>query len=185
MEQLQQLNIKFDQLVDTRRELYNQNQELKARNKVMIDKVKQRNDKLTQELATKQDQLDNPADITDVLQLEKELHMWRLKLDEQRNKTEKKKQKMQVLQDKLIEVRKHLSQPENVLQSEEPLLKQMRILENRLDKLMIKNQEAQSITQTYTVILKKFQEERSDYETQLQQIEKAVQGKQIDLQGLL
>jgi len=41
----------------------------------------------------------------------------------------------------------------------------MRILENRLDKLMIKNQEAQSITQTYTVILKKFQEERSDYET--------------------
>jgi cell shape-determining protein MreC len=54
-------------LVDTRRELYNQNQELKARNKVMIDKVKQRNDKLTQELATKQDQLDNPANITDVL----------------------------------------------------------------------------------------------------------------------
>ena len=108
MEQLQQLNIKFDQLVDTRRELYNQNQELKARNKVMIDKVKHRNDKLKQELTAKQDQLDNPTDITDVAQLEKELHMWRLKLDEQKNKTENKKQKMQALQDKLSEVKKHL-----------------------------------------------------------------------------
>lgn len=53
MEDLKQLNIKFDQLVETRRELYNQNQELKARNKLMIDKVKQRNEKLKQDLLTK------------------------------------------------------------------------------------------------------------------------------------
>mgnify|MGYP007070385478 CR=1 FL=1 len=53
MEELKQLNIKFDQLVETRRELYNQNQDLKARNKVMVDKVRQRNDKLKQELVTK------------------------------------------------------------------------------------------------------------------------------------
>jgi len=40
--------------------------------------------------------------------------------------------------------------------SDEPQLKQMRVLENRLDKLMIKNNEANSIKSTYAVILKRF-----------------------------
>jgi coiled-coil domain-containing protein 151 len=38
-------------------------------------------------------------------------------------------------------------------------LKQMRILENRLDKLMIKFNEAQSMKKTYEMILRKFKEE--------------------------
>ena len=54
------------------------------------------------------------------------------------------------------------------------MLKKMRVLENRLDKLMIKNNEAQSIKQTYTVILKRFKEERQEYELQLSQIEKSL-----------
>jgi hypothetical protein len=40
----------------------------------------------------------------------------------------------------------------------------MRILENRLDKLMIKTNEAQSINKTYSVILKRFKEEKIEYE---------------------
>ncbi len=71
--------------------------------------------------------------------------MWRRKLDDQKAKTEKKKQKLQVLQDKHSEVVKALSGPEQPGATDEPQLKQMRVLENRLDKLMIKNNEAQSI----------------------------------------
>lgn len=61
----------------------------------------------------------------------------------------------------------------------------MRILENRLDKLMIKNNEAASIKQTYTVILKRFREERTEYELQLSQIEKSLQGKSHDLSSMI
>lgn len=71
--------------------------------------------------------------------------MWRRKLDDQKSKTEKKKQKMQFLKEKHNEVIKSLSNNEQPGASDEPVLKQMRILENRLDKLMIKNNEAQSI----------------------------------------
>lgn len=81
---------------------------------------------------------------------------------------------MQVLSDKHQEVKKHLAGPKNPGQSDEPMLKKMRVLENRLDKLMIKNNEAQSIKQTYTVILKRFKEERQEYELQLSKIEKSL-----------
>ena len=71
--------------------------------------------------------------------------MWRRKLDDQKSKTEKKKQKIQFLKEKHNEVIKSLSNIEQPGTTDEPVLKQMRILENRLDKLMIKNNEAQSI----------------------------------------
>lgn len=177
------MNVKFDQLVETRRELYTQNQDLKQRNKQMIDKVKARNKKLNQELTAKQDQLDNPKDVSDVGGLERELQMWRRRVDDQKCKAEKKKEKLKVLADKHSEVLNSLKgvggdQPGS---SDEPQLKKMRVLENRLDKLMIKNNEALSIKQTYTVILQKFREEKVSYENQLQELEKSLVGKTATL----
>ena len=43
-------------------------------------------------------------------------------------------------------------------------LKQMRILENKLDKAMMKFNEAISIKKTYQIILKRLREERVAYE---------------------
>ena len=94
--------------------------------------------------------------------------MWRRKIDDQKSKTDKKKQKLQVLQDRHSDVVKNMAADGKPGQSDEPQLKQMRVLENRLDKLMIKNNEANSIKSTYTVILKRFQEEKADYDLQLQ-----------------
>lgn len=150
--------------MEARRDLYEQNQDLKNRNKQTIDKLKARNDKLKQELSEKQDQLTNPCDVSDLNALEKELHLWRRKLDEQKNKTEKKRQNVQVLQERHTDCMKQLQVDGKPGLSEEPQLKQMRILENRLDKLMIKNNEAASIQKTYSVILRKFQEEKAEYE---------------------
>ena len=61
----------------------------------------------------------------------------------------------------------------------------MRVLENRLDKLMIKNNEALNIKQTYTVLLQKFREEKVSYDNQLQQLEKSLIGKTATLQDLM
>jgi len=47
---------------------------------------------------------------------------------------------------------------------ESPLMRQIRILENRLDKVMIKFNEAQSIRKTYEQIVKRLKEERVGYD---------------------
>jgi coiled-coil domain-containing protein 151 len=69
--------------------------------------------------------------------------------------------------------------------SDDPALKQMRVLENRLDKLMIKFNEAQSMKKTYEVILRKFKDEKRENTRQLDVIEKSLKGKGKDLQDVI
>jgi serine kinase of HPr protein (carbohydrate metabolism regulator) len=68
---------------------------------------------------------------------------------------------------------------------ESPLVKNMRILENRLDKVMIKYNEAQSIKKTYEQIVKRLKEERVGYDNQLAAIERSLKGKEHDFEELL
>jgi hypothetical protein len=63
---------------------------------------------------------------------------------------------------------------------ESPLVKNIRILENRLDKVMIKYNEAQSIKKTYEQIVKRLKEERVGYDNQLAAIESSLKGKEHD-----
>lgn len=50
----------------------------------------------------------------------------------------------------------------------------MRVLENRLDKVMIKTSEAANIKQTYQAILKRFEEEQFKDEKMLSELEQAL-----------
>jgi hypothetical protein len=84
------------------------------------------------------------------------------RLDELQAKNEKKRILMQQLQAKM---------------GEEPgwsvdETSKTRVIENRLDKIMIKFTEALSIKKTYEVILKKFSEEKSANNSQLNSIER-------------
>jgi hypothetical protein len=67
------------------------------------------------------------------------------------------------LQDKLKEVE------ENKVGyiEENPLMRNIRVLENRLDKVMIKYNEAQSVQKTYDEVLRRLREERVGYDSQL------------------
>ena len=53
-------------------------------------------------------------------------------------------------------------------------------MENRLDKAMIKYNEAQSIRKTYEQILKRLQEERLTFDNQLANFEKTLKTKKND-----
>ena len=59
------------------------------------------------------------------------------------------------------------------------------MLENRLDKAMIKFNEAISIKKTYEIILKRLKEERIAYDQQLAGMEKAIKAKSADFDELL
>lgn len=68
---------------------------------------------------------------------------------------------------------------------ESPLTRQIRILENRLDKAMIKYNEAVSIKKTYEQIVKRLKEERINFDHQLQAIEETLRAKSSDYQELV
>mmetsp|Transcript_9732 Transcript_9732/g.17669 ORF Transcript_9732/g.17669 Transcript_9732/m.17669 type:complete len:567 (+) Transcript_9732:62-1762(+) len=70
-------------------------------------------------------------------------------------------------------------------QEDNPMTRQIRILENRLDKAMIKYNEAQSIKTTYEQIVKRLKEERVGFDNQLQALERTLQAKQRDYEELL
>lgn len=81
----------------------------------------------------------------------KDANYLRRQLDKERHITKTKKSALFSLQDKLKEVE------ENKLGfiEENPLMRNIRVLENRLDKVMIKYNEAQSIQKTYEEVVKR------------------------------
>merc|ERR1719499_1673379 len=66
-----------------------------------------------------------------------------------------------------------------------PEMRQIRVLENRLDKAMIKHNEATSIKKTYEAIVKRLKEERIGFDNQLQAIERTLKSKERDYEELL
>lgn len=66
-----------------------------------------------------------------------------------------------------------------------PETRKIRMLENRLDKAMIKYNEAQSIRKTYEQIVKRLKEERIGFDNQLAALERALAAKQHDYEELM
>merc|ERR1719243_392522 len=66
-----------------------------------------------------------------------------------------------------------------------PQMRQIRVLENRLDKAMIKYNEAQSIRKTYEAIVRRLKEERIGFDTMLVAIERTLKAKERDYEELL
>ena len=113
---------------------------------------------------------------------ERDLLVWRRKLDDLKGKSIKKQEHLRGIQDKYNSL--------NIPEQSKPAIagneqKQIRILENRLDKAMIKFNEAISIKKTYEIILKRLKEERIAYDKQLEAMEKAIRAKNADFDELL
>ena len=107
----------------------------------------------------------------------------RRRLDVQRSKADAAKLALKTLQDKLGEMT--LDHQGAVNSEESPQMRKIRIFENRLDKAMIKYNEAQSIRKTYEQIVKRLKDERVGYENQLSAIERSLKGKEHDYEELL
>mmetsp|Transcript_25042 Transcript_25042/g.24512 ORF Transcript_25042/g.24512 Transcript_25042/m.24512 type:complete len:189 (+) Transcript_25042:128-694(+) len=113
---------------------------------------------------------------------EKDLSVWTRRLDEIRNKTKQKKDHLLQLQDKQRELNKEQL---DINSDDNPQMRTIRMLENRLDKAMIKYNEAMSIKKTYELIVKRLKDERVGYDNQLAAIEQSLKGKEHDFEELL
>jgi len=97
----------------------------------------------------------------------------------------KKKSELLALQDKLGELHGIGTDQVDVNSDDNPQMRTIRMLENKLDKAMIKYNEAQSIRKTYEMIVKRLKDERVGYDNQLAAIEQSLKGKEHDLEELL
>jgi chromosome segregation ATPase len=120
---------------------------------------------------------------------ERDVLLYRRKLDELKNKTSTKSEQLAAMQEKLQDTNLEKGQPDVQNSKNEdncPVeAKQVRILENKLDKAMVKFNEALSIKKTYEDILQKLREERNAYDKQLYNLETQLKSKSIELNQML
>eukprot|EP00760_Papus_ankaliazontas_P036249 PhM_4_TR8271/c0_g1_i1/m.53453 len=105
----------------------------------------------------------------------------RRKLDDIRNSIIAKKQQYHEIKEKNSELD---AERKPILPPQHPLNTKINMLENRLDKSMVKYNEAMNIRRTYEAIVKRLQQERVTFDNQLASIEKTLQAKEDDLREL-
>merc|ERR1712216_756324 len=93
-----------------------------------------------------------------------------------------RQKELDVMHDKLKDLEKEMSKLKD---DDTPLTRNIRVLENRLDKAMIKYNEAQSIRKTYEQIVRRLKEERVGFDNQLAAIERTLKAKEHDYEELL
>ena len=105
------------------------------------------------------------------------VHQLRRQYDDLRSGNDQKAEEILVMNEKLDELQ-HESEP--ILSDESPMTQKIRMLENRLDKSLIKHNEAMSIRRTYETIVKRLRDERVGFDNQLAAIEKTLKAKEHD-----
>ena len=152
-------------------------QKQKVQNEKEIEKLKKDYEKLRNDVnVLKKTSLYVPGRVKSATSSEN--NFYRLKLDEARNKKKKSQETFNQLNKKLEELK---SEAKFINDDNNPYVKRIKLLENKLDKAMIKYNEAMSIRRTYEQILTRLKEERAGYDNQIAAIQKSLKAKGHDL----
>jgi len=180
-EQLEDLQRRFQLLEGERKATYETAKLNIQQNKEIVKQMKEENKNLRSQIS----QLRNEKPQSTEKQLDEkmsEVQLLQRKFDMLKADTEKKKLAMKELGSKLHELSMDAKLPKT---EDSPQMRHIRVLENRLDKAMIKYNEAQSIKRTYEAILKRLKEERQGFDNQLAAIERTLKAKERDYEELL
>lgn len=102
----------------------------------------------------------------------------RAKLDFARSNKLKSKEELKKIEDKRKTIQ---GEYKNIMDDNNPYTRRIKMLENKLDKAMIKYNEAMSIKRTYEQILTRLKEERAGYDNQINAIQKSLKSKKHGL----
>jgi len=174
---------RFKMMEGDRKSLYESTQFNIRQNRDTLGAVKKENKDLRSALAAlAKDQARSDNRGSGLVRLEQEVNELRRKHDELKHANKAKGDELTKLNDKLQELEKDAARMSN---EDTPLTRQIRTLENRLDKAMIKYNEAQSIRKTYEQIVKRLKEERIGFDNQIAAIERTLKAKEKDLEELV
>eukprot|EP01059_Diplonema_ambulator_P012201 TRINITY_DN22429_c0_g1_i1.p1 TRINITY_DN22429_c0_g1~~TRINITY_DN22429_c0_g1_i1.p1 ORF type:complete len:524 (+),score=281.85 TRINITY_DN22429_c0_g1_i1:60-1631(+) len=183
------LESKF-KLLETGRKIYfeDSQQQLKS-TKEAVNQLRKENKELKKSLRAIQDEkksdkenMHGSIQDTEIGQLDLRIVNARKALDNIKHENEQRTNQINAIKERLRDV--DLVKPD-VLDLDPGLARKIRMLENRLDKSMIKYNEAQAIRKTYEQIVKRLKEERIGFDNQLAAIERTLKAKDHDYQELL
>jgi len=180
-EQLQDLTARY-QLLEGERKATQETAKLnKQQNQEIINQMKDENKILRDQITKLRNEKPQSAE-KQLEGVQHEVMGLQRKVDAVRAENAKRNHNIQQLDVKLSELmvgsKLHTSEAS-------PEMRQIRVLENRLDKAMIKHNEAQSIRKTYEAIVKRLKEERIGFDNQLAAIERTLKAKERDYEELL
>ena len=104
--------------------------------------------------------------------------IWKRKLDEVRSKVANRQAYLLDLQDKLEEY----SKTNTLVVDEEASNKRIKILENKVDNLMIKFNEAMNIKRMYEGLILSLRHQRTTYDKQISKMEQAAEAEETEVQ---
>lgn len=180
-ELLEDLQRRFQLLEGERKATYETAQLNIRQNKEIIKQMREENKTLRGSVS----QLRNESPpSTEKLVEEKmhELNLLKNRLDTLKGDIKKGDEDLFLMTEKMADMNSIVSQAKS---DNTPEMRQIRVLENRLDKAMIKYNEAQSIRKTYEQIVKRLKEERVGFDNQLAAIEQTLKAKEHDYEELL
>lgn len=168
----------FNKLKFSNQAYIDSTQKQKSQNEKEIEKLKKDYEKLRNDVnVLKKTCLYVPGRIKSAAGTN-ESTFYRLKLDEARNKRLKSIQAYKKNNEKYNELK---AEAKLIGDDNNPYVKRIKLLENKLDKAMIKYNEAMSIRRTYEQILSRLKEERAGYDNQIAAIQKSLKAKEHDL----
>mmetsp|Transcript_10667 Transcript_10667/g.16893 ORF Transcript_10667/g.16893 Transcript_10667/m.16893 type:complete len:553 (-) Transcript_10667:21-1679(-) len=182
-DEYQELQKRFQILESERKNLFEHTQLEVKKNKEALGKLKKENKELRSNLSSlMSDQGRSTGKDSEIGKLEQQVQELRRKHDDVRHQCQFRQKELDTMQDKLKDLEKEMSKLKD---DDTPLTRNIRTLENRLDKAMIKYNEAQSIRKTYEQIVKRLKEERIGFDNQLAAIERTLKAKEKDLEELV
>jgi len=180
-EQLEDLQRRFTLLEGERKATYETAKLNIQQNKEIIKQMKEENKMLRQQIAQLRNE--KPQSVDKLLDYTvNEVQNLQRRYDSVVCENIKKRMSLEELDGKLQEMKTDAALPNT---EGSPQMRQIRVLENRLDKAMIKYNEAQSIRKTYEQIVKRLKEERIGFDNQLAAIERTLKAKERDYEELL
>lgn len=186
--ELEDLRQKFHLLEGDRKAYYEMSMHTMKSNKVLVAQLRDQNKSLRRGLASIQRETRSASsagmttDQQEMTELSRSVTNLRRQHDKIIAKVDAKSIALAAIRDKAGELEADGTQP---LTEDTPTTRRIRMLENRLDKAMIKYNEAQSIRKTYEQIVKRLNEERVGFDNQLAALERTLSAKEHDFQELL
>jgi len=180
-EQLEDLQRRFTLLEGERKATYETAKLNIQQNKEIIKQMKEENKMLRGNIATLRNEKPKSVD-KELEETMNQVMALQRKYDALKAENIRKTNSLQDLDGKLNELKTDANVPTT---EASPEMRQIRVLENRLDKAMIKYNEAQSIRKTYEQIVKRLKEERIGFDNQLAAIERTLKAKERDYEELL
>jgi len=180
-ELLEDLQRRYQLLEGERKATYETAQLNIRQNKEIIKQMREENKTLRQQVSHLRNEapMSTEKQVNDKMQ---ELNQLKSKFDGLKAESKRIDEVMSKMQRDIQEMQVNANQQST---DSTPEMRQIRVLENRLDKAMIKYNEAQSIRKTYEQIVKRLKEERVGFDNQLAAIEQTLKAKEHDYEELL